>query len=95
MKFSPSIEEVQKIAATGEYKALPVSCEMLSDICTPIEALRILKKCILPLLSVGVSGGEGEVGTVHIPGIRSQDGDHLRGRRDESGECHPAHRGSV
>ena len=43
MKFSPSIEEVQKIAATGEYKALPVSCEMLSDICTPIEALRILK----------------------------------------------------
>lgn len=43
MKISPSIEEVQKIAAAGDYKALPVSTEMLSDICTPIEALRILK----------------------------------------------------
>ena len=43
MKFTPSFEEIQKIAATGDYKAVPVSCEMLSDICTPIEALRILK----------------------------------------------------
>lgn len=43
MKFTPSYEEIQKIAAEGEYKAVPVSCEMLSDICTPIEALRILK----------------------------------------------------
>lgn len=43
MKFTPSYEEIQKIAAEGEYKAVPVSCEMLSDICTPIEALQILK----------------------------------------------------
>ncbi|MCM1267917.1 MAG: anthranilate synthase component I [Bacteroidales bacterium] len=43
MKFSPSFEEVQKLAESGAYKAVPVSCEMLSDICTPIEALRILK----------------------------------------------------
>lgn len=43
MKYTPSYEEIQKIAAEGEYKAVPVSCEMLSDICTPIEALRILK----------------------------------------------------
>lgn len=43
MKFTPSFEEIQKIAAAGNYKAVPVSCEMLSDICTPIEALRILK----------------------------------------------------
>lgn len=43
MKFLPSFEEVQKIAAAGDYKAVPISCEMLSDICTPIEALRILK----------------------------------------------------
>lgn len=43
MKFIPSFEEIQKIAAAGNYKAVPVSCEMLSDICTPIEALRILK----------------------------------------------------
>ena len=43
MKFLPSIEEVKRIADTGEYKVVPVSCEMLSDICTPIEALKILK----------------------------------------------------
>lgn len=43
MKFLPSLEEVQKIAAEGAYKVIPVSCELLSDICTPIEALKILK----------------------------------------------------
>lgn len=43
MKFTPSYEEIQKLTATGDYKAVPVSCELLSDICTPIEALRILK----------------------------------------------------
>ena len=43
MKFSPGLDEVKAIAATGEYKVLPVSCEILSDICTPIEAMKILK----------------------------------------------------
>lgn len=44
MQISPSLQEVKKIAATGNYKMLPVSCEILSDICTPIEAMKILKK---------------------------------------------------
>ncbi|MGN0526941.1 MAG: anthranilate synthase component I [Acutalibacteraceae bacterium] len=43
MEFMPQIDEVRKIAASGEYKVLPVSCEILSDICTPIEAVGILK----------------------------------------------------
>ncbi|MBQ8555939.1 MAG: anthranilate synthase component I [Clostridia bacterium] len=43
MKVRPGIEEVRRIAASGEYRMLPVSCEMLSDVLTPIEALRILK----------------------------------------------------
>lgn len=43
MKISPSMDEVRAIAATGKYTVLPVSCEILSDICTPIEALKILK----------------------------------------------------
>lgn len=43
MKISPSMEEARKIAAAGKYKVLPVSCEILSDICTPIEAIKILK----------------------------------------------------
>ena len=43
MEFLPKLEQVKEIAKTGGYKVLPVSCEILSDICTPIEAMRILK----------------------------------------------------
>lgn len=43
MNISPSYETVREIAATGAYQVLPVSCELLSDLCTPMEALRILK----------------------------------------------------
>ena len=43
MDIKPGLEEVKRIAATGEYKVLPVSCEILSDICTTIEAMKILK----------------------------------------------------
>ena len=43
MNILPNLEDVRKIAATGEYKVVPISCEILSDICTPIEAMRILK----------------------------------------------------
>ena len=43
MKFSPSLSDVKKIAAAGVYKVLPVSTEILADICTPIEAMKILK----------------------------------------------------
>ena len=43
MNYSPSFEKVKGLANSGKYHILPVSCEILSDICTPIEALRILK----------------------------------------------------
>lgn len=43
MKIRPALDEVKTIAAAGGYKVLPVSGEILSDICTPIEALKILK----------------------------------------------------
>ena len=43
MKILPDIDKVREIAASGKYKVLPVSCEILSDICTPIEAMKILK----------------------------------------------------
>ncbi len=43
MKISPSLQTVREIAADGAYKVLPVSCEILSDICTPIEAMKKLK----------------------------------------------------
>ncbi|SDB58228.1 anthranilate synthase component I [Butyrivibrio sp. INlla16] len=44
MKITPDFTEIEKLAATGKYNVLPVSCEILSDFITPIEAMRILKK---------------------------------------------------
>lgn len=43
MNFLPEYDKVKEIAESGEYDILPVSCEILSDICTPIEAVMILK----------------------------------------------------
>ena len=43
MKFLPDFKEVNEIVKKGCYDILPVSCEILSDICTPIEAMTILK----------------------------------------------------
>lgn len=43
MKILPDFCEVKRIAETGRYKVLPVSCEILSDFTTPIETMRILK----------------------------------------------------
>ena len=38
----PTLEEVKKITAGGDYKIVPVSTEILSDIRTPVETLKIL-----------------------------------------------------
>ena len=43
MNITPSLPDVQRIAAEGKYSVLPISCEILSDVLTPIEALRILQ----------------------------------------------------
>ena len=43
MNFLPEYGKVREIAESGKYDILPVSCEILSDICTPIEAMKILK----------------------------------------------------
>ena len=41
--FSPSIDEIKEIAKNKQYKRIPISYELFSDIATPIEVLRILK----------------------------------------------------
>ena len=43
MKITPSLEEVNQYRKAGLYKVVPVCCELLSDICTPIQAVRKLK----------------------------------------------------
>lgn len=41
--FYPTAEEAKRIAAAGDYRCIPVACEILSDVRTPIEVMRILK----------------------------------------------------
>ena len=43
MHILPPLETVKDIAATQQYDVLPLSCEILSDFITPIEAMCILK----------------------------------------------------
>ena len=43
MKITPGIEELARYREAGTYKVVPVSCELLADICTPIQAVRKLK----------------------------------------------------
>ena len=44
MKIKPDLEAVLAAASTGKYDVMPISCEILSDFTTPIEAVRVLKK---------------------------------------------------
>ena len=44
MNITPTLEEALSYAASGQYDILPVSTEILSDICTPIQAIRKLKR---------------------------------------------------
>ena len=39
----PTLDEVRKMTGEGKYKYVPLSTQMLSDVRTPIEVLRILK----------------------------------------------------
>jgi len=41
--FYPTLDAIRAAAQTGQYKTAPVSMEILSDIRTPIEVVRILK----------------------------------------------------
>lgn len=43
MKFLPSLEEAIELKKLEEYKIVPISTEILSDIKTPIEVMKILK----------------------------------------------------
>lgn len=42
MKITPNLETVKGFK-TQNYDIMPISCEILSDFCTPIKALKILK----------------------------------------------------
>ena len=35
MKFVPTLEEVNQLAQEEKFHIVPISCEILSDLCTP------------------------------------------------------------
>ncbi len=41
--FSPNLDEIKEIAKNNEYRRIPISYELFSDIAPPIEVLKILK----------------------------------------------------
>ena len=43
MQIRPDLEFIRRTAAIGDYNILPLSCEILSDFITPIEAVKVLK----------------------------------------------------
>ena len=43
LKFYPTYDEIEALAKEGEFKTAPVCTEILSDIKTPIEVMRILR----------------------------------------------------
>ncbi|MDD2214396.1 MAG: anthranilate synthase component I family protein [Oscillospiraceae bacterium] len=59
MQYYPDLAKIEALAAAGQYRVAPLCCEILSDVRTPIEVLRALKKvsehCYL---LESVSGGE-------------------------------------
>lgn len=44
MRIIPGPEEVARYRETGLYKVVPVGCELLADLCTPIQVVRKLKR---------------------------------------------------
>lgn len=40
----PSLDEAKRLAASGDYRRIPVARELLADIRTPIEVLRVLQE---------------------------------------------------
>lgn len=44
VRVAPSLDEVSGLAAAGGYACVPIACEMLSDVASPIECLRRLQR---------------------------------------------------
>ena len=43
MRITPDLETLKALAKEGRYEVAPIRCELLSDIRTPIETLKVLK----------------------------------------------------
>ena len=69
MNFTPQLSEVRTIAAEKKYAVVPISCEILSDICTPIEALQILKNVSTHCYLLESAQANEKMGPVYLCGL--------------------------
>ncbi len=83
MKIAPSLGEAKKIAATGKFDVLPVSCEILSDFTTPIETMKILKNVSTHCFMLESAWADRKMGKIYVSRIRPEAGNHLHRRRYE------------
>ena len=74
MHILPPLETVKDIAATQQYDVLPLSCEILSDFITPIEAMRILKNVSTHCYMLESAQADGPL---HVFGLRPKARDHV------------------
>ena len=77
MHILPPLETVKDIAATQQYDVLPLSCEILSDFITPIEAMRILKNVSTHCYMLESAQADRPLGPLHVSGLRPEAGDHV------------------
>ena len=71
MKITPGLEELKRYRETGLYKVVPVSCELLADVCTPIQAVKKLKNVsshcfLLESATENEKWGRYSAGTCHL-----------------------------
>ena len=83
MNVLPTQEEVRRIASTGKYKVIPVSCEILSDFTTPIETLRRLKNVSMRCYMLESAYANETRGRYTFLGFDPMMEITLRGRRDD------------
>ena len=76
MHILPPLETVKDIAATQQYDVLPLSCEILSDFITPIEAMRILKNVSTHCYMLESAQAD-DLGPLHVFGLRPKARDHV------------------
>ena len=65
----PTMEDIRKIAAKGQYKRVPVCRELYADRYTPVEMMRTLQGGKQTLLSAGKCKSDRGMGTLFFPGI--------------------------
>lgn len=75
MNFTPQLSEVRAIAAEKKYAVVPISCEILSDICTPIltdlvDAVLVGDELALDVLTLQRAAQQGGIRQIELTGCR-------------------------